>query len=63
MASYQGKEKCLESNLEARFGVSICFFGLLWRGRNAETLVLLGLARPEGFEPPTHCFEGSCSIP
>jgi hypothetical protein len=22
-----------------------------------------GLARPEGFEPPTHCFEGSCSIP
>jgi hypothetical protein len=20
------------------------------------------MATPEGFEPPTHCFEGSCSI-
>ena len=23
---------------------------------------LLGLARPEGFEPPTRCFEGACSL-
>ncbi len=34
---------------------------ILWK-IGAETLVLIGLARPEGFEPPTRCFEGSRSI-
>jgi hypothetical protein len=29
--------------------------------KSLKTLAFV--ARPEGFEPPTHCFEGSCSIP
>jgi hypothetical protein len=29
----------------------------------SESFVLQGkMARPEGFEPPTLCFEGRCSI-
>ncbi len=45
------EEKHLQGSLEVRFGVSICFSGPFWRGRIAETRVVIGLVETRGFEP------------
>jgi hypothetical protein len=38
---------------------------LAWRPdirREMLWIAMISLARPEGFEPPTHCLEGTCAV-
>ena len=51
-------------DLEKEEGTDGCavFAALTQTAETERSLFLLTMARQEGFEPPTYCLEGSCSI-
>ncbi len=57
VADATAEEKRLQDGLKPRLGVSICFFGVLWRDKFAKTLDGIGLVETRGFEPLTPCVQ------
>ncbi len=60
VADAPAEERRLQGCLKPRLGVSICFLGVLWRGKIAKTIDGIGLVETRGFEPLTPCVQSRC---